>query len=163
MELGWRCTVPSHHTFLTHTHSLCRLVQSCCVVAVSAGWLAAVVAAVALSAAAGVASSSGGLGAWWMPSVSNPSPHGKPSSSSSSSCSPSSSSLAEGSRSWSFGGAVVSLLPCSWRRLSRLLRSFLSFCRALHSLSSSSSFPCRALKCPSRRVFYNTIQYFVSS
>lgn len=150
---------PFNHTLLTYTHRPCRLIQSCCVLWVSAGWLLVVVAVVVLLVAASVGSSSGGLGAWWMPSVSSPSPCGKPSSSSSSSCSSSSSSsLAKGSCRWASAGAEVSLSPCFWRRLSRLLRSFLSFCRARHSRSSSSSFPCRALKCPSRRVFYNTAQ-----
>lgn len=145
-----------YHTLLTSTHKLCQLIQSCCVLRASACWLL-VGAVVVLLAVLNVGLSSGGLGAWWAPSVSSLSPSSKPSSSSSSSWS-SSSSLIKGSCGQISGGAEVSL-SC-WRRLSRLLRSFLSFCRALHSRSSSSSFPWRALKCPSRRVFYNTKHFF---
>lgn len=111
----------------------------------SAGWPVVVViaaASVVSSVAAGVGSSSGGLRAWCTPSVSGSSSCPEP--------------VASSSSSSSSSGAPSS--PGSWRRLSWLLRSFLSFCRALHSRSSSSSFPCRALKWPSRRVFYDTAQ-----
>lgn len=146
-----------YQTLLSGTHRRCQLIQSCCVLSVSACWLL-VGAVVVLSAVLNVGSSSGGLGAWWVPSVSSLSSSGRPSSSSSSSWS-SSSSLIKGSCGQTSGGAEVSL-SC-WRKLSRLLRSFLSFCRARHSRSSSSSFPWRALKCPSRRVFYNTKHFLI--
>ncbi|KAG7221798.1 hypothetical protein INR49_017064 [Caranx melampygus] len=98
-------------------------------------WLLLITVAVVVSSVVACdESTSGGLGAWWMPSASWSSPCTEPSSSSSPSpC------------GWTSRGAVVPLSPCSCRRLSRLLRSFLSFCRALHSRSSSSSFPCSAL------------------
>ena len=173
------CGTLGSHPSPLYSHT-CRLAQSC----VSAGGLL-VEAVVVLSVAAGEESSPGGLGSWWMPSVSCLTPCIEPtsstfssstfssstfssssfSSSSFSSPSPStpspSSSSAKGSCRWSSGAAVVSSSPCSCRRLSRLFRSFLSFCSALHSLSSSSSFPCRALKWPSRRVFYNKTQCFI--
>lgn len=145
-----------YQTLLTSTHRLCQLIQSCCVLSAPAYWLL-VGAVVVLSGVSNVGFSSDGLGAWWVPSLSSLSPSGKPSSSSSSS-GLSSSSLIKGSCGQTSGGAEVS--SSCWRRLSRLLRSFLSFCRARHNRSSSSSFPWRALKCPSRRVFYNTKHCF---
>lgn len=93
---------------------------------------------------------SGGLEVWWTSSVSKLS--GKRSLSSTSCCC----SLTEGSSGCSSEGAGVPCPSSFWRRLKRLFRSFLSFCRARHKRSSSSSFPCRALKCPSRRVFWTT-------
>lgn len=128
-------------------------IQSCSLFDVSEGWLL-FDTTVVVGLTPDVVFNSGRLGVWWMPSFSSSLPCSKHSSSPSSSSS-SSSSPAKGSRWCASGGVKLSLSPCPLRRLSRLLRSFLSFCRARQSRSSSSSFPCRAFKCPSRRVFYN--------
>lgn len=134
-------------------------IQSCSLLDDSAGWLL-FDTTVVVGLTPDVVFNLGRLGFWWMPSLSSSLPCSKhsssPSSSSSfSSSSSTSSSSAKGSCWCASGGAKLSLSPCLLRRLSRLLRSFLSFCRARQSRSSSSSFPCRAFKCPSRRVFYN--------